>query len=577
LLLWYNCLRAVSLNEDYLPGGSFVKLFVVAFSLFLVSTAFALQTNLPQQTSTAVSIRGKVLQEPGEQPIRKANVHLRGGNGPAGEYSAISDAEGQFAIDNVEPGVYVAFVERNGFVQSRSGTRRITISGQATGGKTDLILHMQTAAVITGRIVDSDGDPMPRVTVSATSTKSAAARQDSHDTGNGETNDLGEFRISDLRSGRYKVTATDPQVPRFSDARGNNAKDRSIYLTTYFPGVLDEDQAVAVEAHAGAESRISLTMLTGRAFRVSGTVTGIPSGSSMRELILLPIGGRVATVTSPQEVAQGGKFEFESVLPGTYGARLLILNFEGGRPAIQMPKVRQPIEVTDANVEGLHLQLEPFGQVRGKFRMDSADRKLDWSQLTVYPMPVEETGTDLVWGREADPQTISVDSDGTFEIKNLAGGTYQLVVGAKSNSLRDYYTKAVNLDGRDVADSSFQVVPETFLDVVVSANGATVSGTVVDANGQPVANATVVDVPGVEHRSGLNLYQSDRTDASGQFSLRGLKPGKYTVLSFEELQQDVRRPEFLKTYETRGEVVQLEEGARKSVVLKLISSAGEAQ
>jgi len=58
--------------------------------------------------------------------------------------------------------------------------------------------------------------------------------------------------------------------------------------------------------------------------------------------------------------------------------------------------------------------------------------------------------------------------------------------------------------------------------------------------------------------------------------LRGLNPGKYTVFAFEELQEDVRQPEFLKSYETRGEIVQVEEGTRKKVVLKLIPLDGDA-
>ncbi len=47
------------------------------------------------------------------------------------------------------------------------------------------------------------------------------------------------------------------------------------------------------------------------------------------------------------------------------------------------------------------------------------------------------------------------------------------------------------------------------------------------------------------------------------------------VLAFEELQEDVRQPDFMKSYGTRGEIVQLDEGTRKSVVLKLIPSGGE--
>ena len=189
---------------------------------------------------------------------------------------------------------------------------------------------------------------------------------------------------------------------------------------------------------------------------------------------------------------------------------------------------------------------------------------------------VEEQGGDLVREGAMDlPTSSNVNSDGTFELKNVPGGNYQLVVVARSNDLPDYITKSVNLDGRDVADSGFPILPETYLDVVISANGASITGKVVDGNGQPVANATVVDVPSAEHRTRSDLFQRDTTDESGHFSLRGLNPGKYTVLAFEELQEDVRQADFMKSYGTRGEIVQLDEGARKSVVLKLIPSGGE--
>jgi hypothetical protein len=86
-----------------------------------------------------------------------------------------------------------------------------------------------------------------------------------------------------------------------------------------------------------------------------------------------------------------------------------------------------------------------------------------------------------------------------------------------------------------------------------------------------------VDIPSPEHRGRLDLYQRSTTDASGNFSLHGLSAGKYSVLAFEELQEDVRQPEFLKLYEKRGETIELEEGARKSVVLKVIPDDAETQ
>jgi protocatechuate 3,4-dioxygenase beta subunit len=135
----------------------------------------------------------------------------------------------------------------------------------------------------------------------------------------------------------------------------------------------------------------------------------------------------------------------------------------------------------------------------------------------------------------------------------------------------------VYLDGRDVTDSGFMVSAETSLEVVISAKGATIEGTVVDSKGKPVPHATVLDVPSEEHRNRMDLYQQDTSDETGHFSLRGLNPGKYTVLAFDEPQPDVRDPEFLKAYEGRGEHVQLDEGARTSVIVKLIAPDSEGQ
>jgi len=549
-----------------------VKLLIMAFSLILVPIAGAIQASPPEQASTP-SIQGKVLKEPDGQPIRKANVQLYGRKRPTGSnYSAISDAQGQFTIDGVQPGQYVVVVERPGFVQSN---RRITISVEPASGKNDLILHMQPAAVITGKIADLDGDPIGGVSVTATRAGSMGAERNSRNYGNAATNDLGEFRISDLRAGRYKITASPPPTSPPPGLKENkNGKDPSILLTTHYPGVLDEDQAVAVEIHAGGETRINFGLLTGRAYRVSGSVTGVPSQGGMAQ-IMLQAKGRGGLQVAPQELGEGGRFEFANVLPGSYVARLIMVTFEGGQPAIRMLRLGQPIEVSNAHVEGLRLQPEAGGQVRGKFSLDTG-QKFDWTQLSVTLVSVEEQGAELVEERAMDlPTSSNVNSDGTFELKNVPGGNYQLLVVARSNDLPDYITKSVHLDGRDVADSGFPILPQTFLEVVISANGASITGRVVDGNGQPIANATVVDVPSAEHRTRSDLFQRDTTDESGHFSLRGLNPGKYTVLAFEELQEDVRQPDFMESYGTRGEIVQLDEGTRKNVVLKLIPSGGE--
>jgi hypothetical protein len=338
---------------------------------------------------------------------------------------------------------------------------------------------------------------------------------------------------------------------------------------------LNEDQAVAVEVHPGVETRINFGLLTGQAYHVSGSVIGIPGKSKLAQIILQSTRTGGSDI-SPQELGEGGKFEFTNVLPGTYIARLITATFDGGEPAMQMLRLGQPIEVSNSHVEGLRLQPETGGQVRGKFHID-AQQKFDWTQLSVMLIP-DEDGVALGWsGGNGLPTSANLNADGSFEVKNVPGGNYQLLVSAHVNNLPDYFTKAITLDGRDVADSGFPATSDTYVDVVISAKGASITGTVVDAQGQPVANATVLDVPSSERRSRLDLYQRDTTDASGHFSLRGLNPGKYSVFAFEELQEDFRRPEFLRSYGTRGEVLELDEGSRKNIVLKLIPDESEAQ
>jgi hypothetical protein len=340
---------------------------------------------------------------------------------------------------------------------------------------------------------------------------------------------------------------------------------------------LNEEQAVAVEVRAGTETRIDFSLLTGRAYLVSGHVTGLPSKSSMTQIILEPVRG-ASFQPQPQELGEGGKFEFKNVLPGSYSARLLLVTFDGGKPDMQMLALGQLIEVSNSNVQDLSLQVEAGGQVRGKFRLDTG-QKFDWTQLAVELLRVEGRGAAFIAGGEAVisggemsgfPSMAKLSPDGSFEIENVPGGNYQLYVGGDPSKLADYFTKSVSLNGRDVSDSGFAVASKTYLDVVVSGNGASITGKVVDEKGQPVADATVVDIPTSEHRTRFDLYQRSTTDASGNFSLRGLPAGKYLVFAFEELQEDTHGADFLKSYEGRGEQVQLDEGSRKSVLLKLV-------
>jgi len=81
----------------------------------------------------------------------------------------------------------------------------------------------------------------------------------SHDLGGASTNDLGEFRIPDLRAGRYTITANPSQGFRAPHAKEKGTgKENLVYTTTYYPGTLDKQQAVAVESTRGTKLQLIL-------------------------------------------------------------------------------------------------------------------------------------------------------------------------------------------------------------------------------------------------------------------------------------------------------------------------------
>jgi Carboxypeptidase regulatory-like domain len=462
------CLNTARTDHPLLRRGRSVKRFLVT-TFCLVSAAFAFQSTSQQKTS-GITIRGQVLQEPGGQPIRKTNVQFIERDGQSnGQYSDTTNADGRFEVDDVKPGRYLATVEHPGFVQSASGKQRSTILVQPGQGTTDLVFYMQPAAVITGKVTDLDGDPISNVGISALRVGSTQRGMHFHDSGNAVTNDLGEFRIPDLRAGRYTITANPPQGLRAPHAESKDkVKENLIYTTTYYPGTLDKGQSVPVEVHPGDETPVSFGVLASPAYRVAGTVIGFPAGVGLTEIMLHSKNWSVQN----QQLGEGGRFEFQNVLPGSYTATLLVVTgFTEAQPAMKMMRVVEPIEVSTANVDGLQLQPHPGGTVRGKFRMDTGQR-IDWTQLTVFLLPVEENDIGVTMaGTSGGPAISGVNKDDSFELKNVTGGSYQLLVGAKSNNLSDYITESVYLDGRDVADSGFIVSAETSLDVVISANG----------------------------------------------------------------------------------------------------------
>jgi Carboxypeptidase regulatory-like domain len=509
--------------------------------------------------SDRASLAGRVVKEPGGEPLKKALVELIGET--AGEsphnYTATSDAEGNVSIPNIVPGRYHLLVERTGYLFVDAKHRRTeteALSFEKGQSLTDQVFHMLPCAVITGRVLDEDGDPMPDAFVTLLHRTS----NEKLDQMAGErTNDVGQYRISGIMPGRYYVSVTPPPDMAMLSSHKKDPRADLAYVPTFYPNAIDHAQASAVELRAGDEVPIDLSLTRTQTARIRGTVV-INSAAAHASVALRSTDGNL--MFNQVEVDKDGKFEMRDVAPGTYELLAIETLDEDRRMALQTE------QVAGANIDGVRLTPLPGATVRGRVRVDGPP--VDLSQFVMNLHPSEDNWTTMF----STMGSGRVHADGTFEWKDLGPGLYTLEAVSERSSGASYFLESVSAGGRETRDSGLSVGGGTvFLDVVVSPKGADLSGVVVDDKGQPVANAVVLAMPEEKFRKRAERYGKAATDQRGQFDMRGLIPGQYSLLAWESLDSDAYLDaDFRKPYEEQAVTVSLDKAAQSQVSLKVL-------
>jgi protocatechuate 3,4-dioxygenase beta subunit len=554
---------------------------MIRIDLAVVLAAVLTGTATPQtatertpEQQTQCKIEGLVIQDPGGRPIRKVNIRVAAdGAQEDRSYATVTDGEGRFQIEGMVPGSYRVFLDRMGFlpiekhrpIDQTVGKSLFLNPGQEIK---DFVLHMLPSATIVGKLMDMDGDPVPGTRVSASRRRSTTGGQRFVPAGNAYSNDLGEFRISDLQPGTYIVQA-EPSTLRGREEPPSTSKEgaqgEKVFGTTYYPGTFDRSQSVPLEIHPGDEMPVKLTLLKTRAFHVKGMVVGLEATGA--GIMLRPKDGE-DLVLGFSLVKKDGTFDIYGVVPGSY-AVFSFIDSKGREPEIVAEN--KLIQVKNADVEGVQLLPIRFAQVRGQFRMES-ERKIDWSELSVRLDPDGENEYRFF----GEACSARVQKNGSFELKNVGPGTYHFTLGSSDPVLRGLILQSAYLGGKDVADSGLTVEGGTYtFDLVVSEKAATIEGTVLDEKDHAVSDVEVVCYPEEKRRKRPDAYQGTTSDARGHFRFSGLNPGEYTVFAFEDPEDSCHDPDLHKSCEARGEIVRVEQGKSKSIVVRVINTTAE--
>ncbi len=108
------------------------------------------------------------------------------------------------------------------------------------------------------------------------------------------------------------------------------------------------------------------------------------------------------------------------------------------------------------------------------------------------------------------------------------------------------------------------------VEVVISTQGASLDGVVMNERREPVADVVIAVVPEPSKRTRPELYRAFRSDNAGRFKVSGIAPGDYSVFVETGAWQD---PEILRPFENQATRIHTSDGSQRTLELTLPNRA----
>lgn len=333
------------------------------------------------------TVRGKVTDSVTGAPIPGAIVST-------GQSWARTDANGSFEIS-----------------ANRSGSLNASAQGyEPSWGNADRALKLTPLAAVAGRVIDSDGEPLPGMNVELLALELTRRSFKVRVIKSVRTDDRGVYRIGGITPGDFYVRvlgrsrvagSAGPLTPETLEA---SAAGIERFGARYHPGVEEGDQASTLTLAAGATATADFVLPIELGYAVQGRIVGLAKSAHMK--IDLLRNGREPVGTLLRVNRETGSFTLNDVPSGDYLLR--VSGQEGSRTLLGETRLL----VSKKPIGGVDVVLRPPVQIRMEWVSDRGacriwPEDLEPEALTWSDRPATPLGTESMTRGDSSLLTIS--------------------------------------------------------------------------------------------------------------------------------------------------------------------------